>query len=161
MDKSSNKNISSDEIMQFFNDNGLTEEMNKIKSDIIRRIDILGERITEHTGHPSIDHIVSRVKSPESIIRKLKKKKRDVTPQNAVSTLHDIVGIRAVCPFQDDADQRRGQGQRRRLDDQLHHRPNRVFIMVKSSLIFWTTIISTTTRAVIVVIRACSSLPER
>ena len=102
MDKSSNKNISSDEIMQFFNDNGLTEEMNKIKSDIIRRIDILGERITEHTGHPSIDHIVSRVKSPESIIRKLKKKKRDVTPQNAVSTLHDIVGIRAVCPFQDD-----------------------------------------------------------
>ena len=73
MDKSVNKNISSDEIMQFFNDNGLTEEMNKIKSDIIRRIDILGERITEHTGHPSIDHIVSRVKSPESIIRKLKR----------------------------------------------------------------------------------------
>lgn len=102
MNEAVNKNISSDEIQQFFDDNGLTEEMDKTKSDIIRRIEILGERITEHTGHPAIDHIVSRVKSPESIIRKLKKKKRDVTPQNAVSTLHDIVGIRAVCPFQDD-----------------------------------------------------------
>ena len=41
------------------------------------------------------------------------------------------------------------------------YNPNRLFIIVKSSLIFCTTIISTTTSAVIVVISACSSRPER
>lgn len=95
------KHHNADEIRNYFDSNGLTGEFINISADIISRIELLGERLSERAGRPVVDNIISRVKSPESIARKLVRKTREVTPQNALATVHDLIGIRVVCPFQD------------------------------------------------------------
>ena len=80
----------------------MENEFNTTADDIICRIELLGKRVSEKSDRPIIDNIIKRIKSPESIVRKLVRKNREVTPQNAVNTLHDIIGIRVICPFQDD-----------------------------------------------------------
>lgn len=49
-----------------------------------------------------VEHIKSRIKSKESIIKKLKKKGYDVTPNNIKDHIHDMVGFRIVCSFLSD-----------------------------------------------------------
>lgn len=44
----------------------------------------------------------SRIKSPESMIKKLEKKKLPADVNSALYRVHDAVGIRAVCAFTDD-----------------------------------------------------------
>ncbi len=91
-----------DKIRIFFESSGMNAVFKDVSTDIISRIELLGERLSDHAGRPVVDNIISRVKSPESIMRKLVRKNREVTPQNALTTLHDLIGIRVVCPFQDD-----------------------------------------------------------
>ena len=96
------ENQQSEEIRNYFEFSGLKEELKSVSADMISRIELLVERISDKTGRPVVDNIILRIKSPESIARKLVRKKRDATPQNALNTLHDIIGIRVVCHFQDD-----------------------------------------------------------
>lgn len=96
------KHQNADEIRNYFDRNGLTEAFRNISADIISRIELLGERLSDRAGRPVVDNIISRIKSPESIVRKLVRKNREVTVQNALTTLHDLIGVRVVCPFQDD-----------------------------------------------------------
>lgn len=46
-----------------------------------------------------INHVVSRVKSPDSIINKMKRKGYELTYQSLVENVHDIAGVRIICPF--------------------------------------------------------------
>ena len=93
---------SAEEIRNYFDSSGLTEAFTNASADIITRIELLGERLSERAGRPVVDNIISRIKSPESIVRKLVRKNREISPQNALTTLHDLIGVRVVCPFQDD-----------------------------------------------------------
>jgi len=54
-----------------------------------------------HRNNP-IHHIQSRVKSPRSIVRKLRKQGIPVSMTNAKKTLHDIAGVRVVCCYTED-----------------------------------------------------------
>ncbi len=54
-----------------------------------------------HQNNP-IHHIRSRVKSPRSIVRKLRKQGTPVSMTNAKKTLHDLAGVRVVCCYIDD-----------------------------------------------------------
>ncbi len=49
-----------------------------------------------------VSSIQWRAKTPESIMRKLINKDLDVSYESAVQNLHDIVGIRIICPYLDD-----------------------------------------------------------
>ena len=49
-----------------------------------------------------IHHIDSRLKSPESMIAKLKKKGYDVSIDSARKNVNDIAGVRVVCNYIDD-----------------------------------------------------------
>lgn len=49
-----------------------------------------------------IDHIKSRVKSEESIKAKLEKRGYEITSENVEKHVHDLVGIRLICPFLSD-----------------------------------------------------------
>ena len=53
---------------------------------------------TLHKYNP-IEHVSSRIKSKESIYKKLKKKGLEPTYENLVKTINDIAGIRIVCSF--------------------------------------------------------------
>lgn len=49
-----------------------------------------------------ISNINSRIKTPESIIKKMEKKNYDLNYKNLISNVNDIAGVRIVCPFKDD-----------------------------------------------------------
>ena len=49
-----------------------------------------------------IDHINTRIKSPESITKKMKDKSLQYTYKEMIKNINDIAGIRAVCPIQKD-----------------------------------------------------------
>lgn len=49
-----------------------------------------------------ISYITSRIKTPDSVMEKLTRKEKKVTWESALQNLNDIVGIRAVCLFEED-----------------------------------------------------------
>jgi len=51
-----------------------------------------------HQNNP-IHHIQSRVKSPASIVRKLRKQGIPVSMTNAKKSLHDLAGVRVICCY--------------------------------------------------------------
>lgn len=71
--------------------------------DVIQaRLRLVNADLTEWNHRQIIRSMSSRIKSVESICKKLVKKEREVTFENAVTTLNDIAGIRVVCYFCDD-----------------------------------------------------------
>ncbi len=66
------------------------------------KIEILNNEFKmEHKYNP-IEHVTSRIKSPESITKKLKHNGIDVSMENIVNCLNDIAGIRIICSFTSD-----------------------------------------------------------
>ncbi len=55
----------------------------------------------EHKYNP-IEHITSRVKSMESIAKKIRKDGRALTVENIVRYVNDVAGIRVICSFTSD-----------------------------------------------------------
>ena len=70
--------------------------------EIKTKLDILSDE-SRISGKPSpIDSIKSRIKSPRSIISKLKRRGFPITLQSMIDNLNDIGGIRVICPFIED-----------------------------------------------------------
>lgn len=46
-----------------------------------------------------INHVVCRLKTPESIIKKMRRKNYELTYQNLIENINDIAGVRIICPF--------------------------------------------------------------
>lgn len=55
-------------------------------------------------GYEVINHITSRIKTPESIMNKMKKKKYEPNYQNLIHNINDIAGVRIICPLKTDID---------------------------------------------------------
>ena len=49
-----------------------------------------------------INNINCRIKTPDSIIKKMKRKQYDLNYKNLIENVDDIAGIRVVCPFKSD-----------------------------------------------------------
>ena len=70
------------------------------KKQIETWLDIVNEEFSTLTNFNPINHIKTRIKTPESIIGKLKKKNLQIRYEN-IFKLNDIVGARIVCDFVD------------------------------------------------------------
>lgn len=57
--------------------------------------------IHEMYGIDIIKSIDKRIKTPNSIITKMKKKNYELTYKNLIENIHDIAGIRVICPVKD------------------------------------------------------------
>ena len=66
------------------------------------KFNILNNRLSLQGEHNPIESIKSRVKSLDSIIRKLEKRNLPITLEAAEENLQDIAGVRVVCSFIDD-----------------------------------------------------------
>lgn len=66
------------------------------------KLDILNDEFQYVHQYNPIEYIKSRVKSPESIVKKLKRQGHDSTIANMVEYVNDIAGIRIVCSFTSD-----------------------------------------------------------
>lgn len=63
------------------------------------KIEILRDEFIHLHQYNPIEYIKDRVKSPESIVKKLRKHEREETLTNMVQFVNDIAGIRIVCSF--------------------------------------------------------------
>ena len=75
---------------------------NAALKEVGTKIEILNEEFLNVHNYNPIEHIKSRVKSPESIVKKLKRNGYEVTIENMVKHLNDIAGIRIICSFTSD-----------------------------------------------------------
>lgn len=66
------------------------------------KIEILEDEFKFFYGCSIIDHTKSRIKRPESIIKKLETKNYDLTYKSLVENINDIAGLRIICPLKDD-----------------------------------------------------------
>ena len=63
---------------------------------------ILNEEFQHVHRYNPIEHIKARMKSPESIVKKLKRNGYESTIDNMVKHVNDIAGIRIICSFTSD-----------------------------------------------------------
>lgn len=69
---------------------------------MMTRLRMIDADLTGKNERPLIRNLCSRIKTTESIAKKLERKNRKVTFETAVNTLNDIAGVRVVCYFADD-----------------------------------------------------------
>ncbi|MBO4456764.1 MAG: GTP pyrophosphokinase family protein [Butyrivibrio sp.] len=82
------------------------EEVNLLYNAALKqiqtKIEILNEEFQEVHRYNPIEHVKARVKSPESIVKKLKRNGYESTIENMVRYVNDIAGIRIICSFTSD-----------------------------------------------------------
>lgn len=66
------------------------------------KIEILNNEFIQLYNYNPIEHVTSRLKTPQSIVKKLQNKGKDVTVDNMVEHVSDIAGIRIICSFMSD-----------------------------------------------------------
>jgi len=70
--------------------------------EINTKIEILNNEFVHIYNYNPIEHIKARLKTPDSIVKKLKRYGYEVTIDNMVEKLNDIAGIRIICSFTSD-----------------------------------------------------------
>ena len=88
------------------------EEFAKLKQDLVlfrcalknmeTRVETLLEDFMHLQPYNPIEHVKSRLKSPESIAEKLHRRGYELTAQNARNCLTDIAGMRCICSYAKD-----------------------------------------------------------
>ena len=75
---------------------------NSALKEVSTKLEILNDEFQYVHQYNPIEYIKSRIKSPESIVKKLKKNGYESSIQNMVNYVNDIAGIRIVCSFTSD-----------------------------------------------------------
>lgn len=66
------------------------------------KIEIIQDEFKFFYDYDLIDHINKRIKEPKSIIKKMKAKECELTYKKMIENVHDIAGIRVICPLKKD-----------------------------------------------------------
>ena len=75
---------------------------NSALKEVNTKLEILNDEFVHIHNYNPIEYIKSRIKTPESIVKKLKKGGYESTIENMVTYVKDIAGIRIVCSFTSD-----------------------------------------------------------
>ena len=82
------------------------KEVTLIYSAALRQMEtkmqILNDEFQHVHQYNPIEHIKARIKTPESIVKKLKRYGQESTIDNMVKYINDIAGIRIICSFTSD-----------------------------------------------------------
>lgn len=70
--------------------------------EVNTKLKILNEEFRFSHNYNPIEHLKSRLKTPASIIQKLKRKNLEVSLESARKHIHDVAGIRIICSFTTD-----------------------------------------------------------
>ena len=88
------EDVDSWETMMFLYRSGLKE--------VATKLEILNDEFVYVHKYNPIEYIKSRIKTPESIVKKLKRYGFETSMENMVNHINDIAGIRIVCSFTSD-----------------------------------------------------------
>lgn len=72
---------------------------NSALKEVGTKLEILNDEFQHVHQYNPIEHIKSRIKTPQSIVKKLKKHHYESTIANMVEYVNDIAGIRVICSF--------------------------------------------------------------
>lgn len=75
---------------------------NSALKEVGTKLEILNDEFVHVHKYSPIEYIKSRIKSAESICKKLKRNGHDTSLDNMVQYVNDIAGIRIVCSFTSD-----------------------------------------------------------
>ena len=75
---------------------------NSALKQINTKLEILNDEFQEVHRYNPIEHIKSRIKTPESIVKKLRRHGYESTLENMIKYVNDIAGIRIICSFTSD-----------------------------------------------------------
>ena len=75
---------------------------NSALKEIGTKLEILNDEFQHVHRYNPIEHIKSRIKTSESIVKKLKRNGYESTIENMVKYVNDIAGIRIICSFTSD-----------------------------------------------------------
>ncbi|MCH5344083.1 MAG: GTP pyrophosphokinase family protein [Acetatifactor sp.] len=78
------------------------DEYGEVCRQLERQIREIGRQMSLLLRRDFIIAVDWRVKGPKSCAEKLKRKGRELTPENAAERLNDIAGVRVICSFLDD-----------------------------------------------------------
>lgn len=97
-------------IMELKSDNGegidswreVTLVYNAALKQVETKMEILNDEFQHVHQYNPIEHIKARIKTPESIVKKLKRHGYESTIDSMVKYINDIAGIRVICSFTSD-----------------------------------------------------------
>ena len=75
---------------------------NSALKEVQTKLEILNDEFVHVHKYNPIEYIKSRIKTPESIVKKLKRHGLEITVDNMINHIKDIAGIRIVCSFTSD-----------------------------------------------------------
>lgn len=81
---------------------GYRSTLDNILNQMMNRFKEVNQVHQDKTGDHLYEHLIGRVKTPDSMIEKCQRKNLPVTPHSALKENCDSVGIRVVCNFIDD-----------------------------------------------------------
>lgn len=67
--------------------------------EVEERVNSINRDYKEIYKQDLINHVICRLKTPESMIKKMKRKNYELTYQNLIENMNDIAGVRIICPF--------------------------------------------------------------
>ena len=75
---------------------------NSALKEVTTKLEILNDEFVHVHKYNPIEYIKSRIKSPESIVKKLKRHGLEINVDNMIDNINDIAGVRIVCSFTSD-----------------------------------------------------------
>lgn len=75
---------------------------NAALKEIETKLEILNDEFQHVHKYNPIEHIKTRIKTPESIVKKLKRYGYETSIDNMVKYINDIAGVRLICSFTSD-----------------------------------------------------------
>lgn len=75
---------------------------NSALKEVTTKLEILNDEFVHVHKYNPIEYIKSRIKTPESIVKKLKRHNLDINVDNMITNINDIAGVRIVCSFTSD-----------------------------------------------------------
>lgn len=75
---------------------------NAALKEVGTKLEILNDEFHHIHKYNPIEHIKTRIKTPESIVKKLRRGGHEVTIENMVKYINDIAGVRLICSFTSD-----------------------------------------------------------
>ena len=71
-------------------------------SELETKMNILQKEFKVFYNYDLIDHINTRIKQPDSIVNKMKKKGCELTYKEMIENINDIAGVRIICQLKND-----------------------------------------------------------
>lgn len=82
-----------EKVMSIYN-----EAMEKVENII----NSINDDLKKIYNYSTVDHTMKRIKSPQSILDKMKKKNYNLNYKELIENINDIAGVRVICPLRKD-----------------------------------------------------------